>query len=288
MRQLLLLLSLLVAAPSVARAEPVKLAVMYFENSGNPELEMLRLGLAQMLITDLSGTGEYEVVERTRLNELLGELELQKTDTVDQSTAVQAGKVVGAHYMVLGGYFELMGTFRVDARLVDVATGRVVSVGANGTTAGFMDVQKELVGALEGAIAEAEKRRIESGGAPRTKPKGTWSEDSGDAGDSSGAKTGTTRTRGEAGGAGDGVADGAVAAEPVEVGEGVAVGVGESVTEEVAAAPKDPLGAAMAFSEGLDLLDRKDLARAREHFERALELDPGLDDARSELASLSI
>jgi len=283
MRVFLLLLSLLVAAPTVARAEPVKLAVMYFENSGNPELEMLKLGLAQMLITDLSSTGAYEVVERTRLNELLGELELQKTDTVDQSTAVEAGKVVGAHYMVLGGYFELMGTFRVDARLVDVATGRVMSVGANGTTAGFLDVQKELVGALEGAIAEAEKRREESGGAPRTRPKGEESTGGGASGVLEGetGKTGTTRTRGDAGGGGAGggsAGGGAVMAESVD-----------DVAEEVAtAAAKDPLGAAMAFSEGLDLLDRKDLARAREHFERALELDPGLDDARSELASLAI
>ena len=54
------------------------------------------------------------------------------------------------------------------------------------------------------------------------------------------------------------------------------------------AAPADPMGAAIAFSEGLDFLDRKDLTRARKRFERAVELDPTLDDAKTELASLSI
>jgi len=257
MRALLALLSLacLVAQPAYATSEPTKLAVMYFDNSGaNEQLAMLRLGLAQMLITDLSSSGKYDVLERSRLNELLAELELQKTDSVDPNTAVQAGKLVGAHYMVLGSYFELMGTFRVDARVVEVATGRVVSVGTSGTTAGFMDVQKSIAESIEGAIAESEKRRVQSGGAARPD------------------KAEPTRST----------------PAPPAVKEPEAAAPAKEPEPTPAVVSADPLGAAMAFSEGLDMLDSKDIKRARAQFERALELDPSLDDARSELAALAI
>ena len=50
----------------------------------------------------------------------------------------------------------------------------------------------------------------------------------------------------------------------------------------------DPLGAALAFSEGLDYLDRQDIPRAREALRRAVELDPGLDDARAELSRIDL
>jgi TolB-like protein len=258
---LLLLLCVSALAPVAGAAEPTKLAVMYFESSASdPKLDMLRLGLAQMLITDLSGSGRYDVVERSRLNELLAELELQRTDAVDPDTAVKAGKLVGAHYMVLGSYFELMGTLRVDARVVDVETGQLVSVGATGTTATFLDLEKQVAKALEGAIADAEARRVERGGAARP--------DKGEA---------PPRTRGAP------TESPAPASEPTPASPLPTPAPTPAPTQAA-----DPLGAALAFSEGLDLLDRKDLARARARFERALELDPQLADARAELAALPI
>ena len=279
LRVLALLFSIsLFATPALASSEPTKLAVMYFESSGgNPQLDMLRLGLAQMLITDLSGSGRYDVLERTRLNELLAELELQKTDAVDADTAVQAGKLVGAHYMVLGSYFELMGTLRVDARVVEVATGRVVSVGASGSTADFMTVEKSVAEALEGAIAQAEQRRIEAGGAARPAKKAPGKQPSATPRETRepGTKEPATEpTRGDP--------KSGTATEPAEG------STPEPATTEPAPASSDPLGAALAFSEGLDLLDRKDLKRARAQFERALQLDPALADARAELAALPI
>ena len=168
---LVLLLALPVHAAEPVPTEPVKLAVMYFENSGNDELEMLKVGLAQMLITDLSGEKRFDVVERTRLNELLAEQELQKTDKVDADTAVNLGRIIGARYMVLGAYFEVMGQLRVDARIVDVATSRIVSVGSRMPADNLWDLHDELVGAIADAIADAEIRRNAWDAAHPPKPR---------------------------------------------------------------------------------------------------------------------
>lgn len=273
MRRLVFLFALLLLPTMVhaTTAEPTKLAVLYFENSGNPDLQPLRLGLAQMLITDLSGTGNYDVVERSRINELLGELELQKTSAVDQSTAVNMGKLVGAHYLVMGSYFEMMGTLRLDARVVEVETGRVVSVGTSGPAKQLFALEKDLAGSIEGAIATAEEKRVAAGGAARPAKVEAPAEEA----PKKAEEPATQESDAEEGPQDPGATRSTPAAEP-------------QLAEGDPDRPSDPLGAAMAFSEGLDLLDRKDLSRARQQFQRALELDPSLDDARAELAALAI
>ena len=105
------LLCLVVARP--ASAADSRVAVLYFENQGNPELEPLKVGLAQMLISDLTGTPGVAMVERTQLQAILNELELGHSGKVDPETAARVGKLLGAEYMVLGTYFEMMGTLRL-------------------------------------------------------------------------------------------------------------------------------------------------------------------------------
>src|SRR5204862_6227031 len=112
-------------------AEKATVAVLYFDYQGkNEELALLKKGLAQMLISDLSGTDAYVVVERDRLEDVLAELKLGQSKAVDQQTAAKIGKLLGARFMILGGYFDVMGALRIDARVVEVETGKIVrSVG---------------------------------------------------------------------------------------------------------------------------------------------------------------
>jgi TolB-like protein len=97
------------------------------------------------MISDLSGTDAYRVVERERLEDVLGELKLQRSAHIDQASAVKAGKLLGAHYLVLGSYFDVMKQLRVDARIVEVETGRVLqSVGATGQPEDFVGLEQKL------------------------------------------------------------------------------------------------------------------------------------------------
>jgi TolB-like protein len=154
MRRLLpvFLLALWLLRPSgAAAAEPAAtVAVLYFDYTGKTtELEVLRKGLAQMLISDLSGSDVIRVVERERLEDVLTELKLQGTGKVDARSAVKVGKLLGARYLVLGGYFDLAGALRVDARVVEVETGRVVkSFGANAKAGDFLPVEQAIATSL--------------------------------------------------------------------------------------------------------------------------------------------
>jgi len=138
-------------ATAAFAAEPAPtVAVLYFDYTGkSQELEVLKKGLAQMLISDLSGSDAIRVVERDRLEDILTELKLQGSGKVDAKSAVKMGKLLGAKYLVLGGYFDLQGALRVDARIIDVETGRVLkSFGANGKPGDFLPVEQQTATAL--------------------------------------------------------------------------------------------------------------------------------------------
>jgi TolB-like protein len=142
----LLALSLFRAGAVFAAEPPPTVAVLYFDYTGkDQELEVLRKGLAQMLISDLSGTDTIRVVERDRLEDILTELKLQGSGKIDPKSAAKLGKLLGARYLVVGGYFDLQGALRVDARIVDVETGRVVkSFGTNGKPGDFLPVEQTM------------------------------------------------------------------------------------------------------------------------------------------------
>jgi TolB-like protein len=125
-------------------------AVLYFDYSGKSEdMAVLKKGLAQMLISDLSTLDGVRLVERDRLEEILAELKLGQSGKLDQATAAKVGKLLGARYMVLGGYFDLMETLRADARVIEVETGKVVqSIGAQGKPQDFLSVEQTLSGEL--------------------------------------------------------------------------------------------------------------------------------------------
>jgi len=142
----------------VARADrKPTVAVMYFDYSGSDDqLGVLRKGLAQMMISDLSALDAIQLVERDRLEQILGELKLGQSGKIDAATAARAGKLLGARYMVVGGYFDIKSRLRVDARVIEVETGKVVqSVGATGESDDFLGLEQKLVGEI-GAILDSQ------------------------------------------------------------------------------------------------------------------------------------
>jgi TolB-like protein len=139
---------LALATAGVARADKKPtVAVLYFDYAGkDDDLAVLRKGLAQMMISDLSALDAIQLVERDRLEAILAELKLGDAHKIDAATAARAGKLLGARYLVLGGYFELKTKLRVDARVVEVESGKVIqSVGATGGADDFLALEQKLV-----------------------------------------------------------------------------------------------------------------------------------------------
>lgn len=121
-------------------------AILYFDYEGKrDDLAVLKTGLAQMLISDLGAGESYRLVERARLQALLDEQKLGQTGKLDRTTAARLGKLLGAQLMVLGSFFDLGPTLRVDARLVDVETGKILhTVGATAKNDDFLEVERQL------------------------------------------------------------------------------------------------------------------------------------------------
>ncbi len=68
---------------------------------------------------------------------------------MDEATRLKIGRIMGARFMVFGGYFVHGEMMRLDLRLVEVETGRIVKASQKTTSAS--DLNKWLGIAQEAA-----------------------------------------------------------------------------------------------------------------------------------------
>ncbi len=114
-----------------AQAKPV-VAVMYFDNNSigkdRAEFDGIGKGLADMLITDMASNPSVRLVERERVQSLLMEQNLVKSGAVSPETAIRLGKIIGAQYMITGGFMsDSKGRYVLTARAINVETGAITS-----------------------------------------------------------------------------------------------------------------------------------------------------------------
>lgn len=116
-------------SPLQAQAKPT-VAVMYFTNGAignNAEYAPLSKGLAEMLITELSGNTNIRVVERDRLQAVLEEQNLGASNRVEKETAARVGKTLGAMHMLMGAFvIDPKGGMRMDVRAINTETSELV------------------------------------------------------------------------------------------------------------------------------------------------------------------
>lgn len=139
--------ALLALALSAAPAERPVLMVLYFDNqTGDASFDVMRKGLADMLITDLVALDEVSVVEREKLEAVLAELSLQQQKSFDPATRVKLGRLVGAKYQLAGSILSLSPDVSLEARLVDLAKNEVkVTARVKGAPTRLFDLEQELV-----------------------------------------------------------------------------------------------------------------------------------------------
>jgi TolB-like protein len=127
-------------------AHPKTVAVLYFDNNtGKTDYDALGRGIAAMLITDLSAVPEIRLVERERLQAVLTEQQMSQSQLFDPATAVRAGKLLGAEYLLIGAFSSVDPNLRIDTRVVRVETGEVVRTAkVQGKEGKFFDLQQRL------------------------------------------------------------------------------------------------------------------------------------------------
>ena len=127
--------------------------------SSNPELQLLRKGMAEMLVTDLSaalGTPDCPgvIVERERIQDVLNEHRLQQLPGFDQSTTVQRGRLTRDNASVTGSISESGGHAVISATYTDRRPGhsRTKTVAVQGPTVNIFDLEQQLAQKLIEAI----------------------------------------------------------------------------------------------------------------------------------------
>jgi len=129
-------------------AQPT-LGVLDFDNNSladQQRLEPLRQGLAQMFSSELGQLQALRLVERANLHRVIEEMKLAQAGMIDEKTAQEVGKLAGAKYLLLGSFIYLPnGKMRVDTRIVEVETGRILKAGEEtGKEGQLFDMVKSL------------------------------------------------------------------------------------------------------------------------------------------------
>lgn len=104
------------------------LAVMYFENqSRDAQMNWLREGLADMLITDLSRSAKLSVLGRQQLHQMLERIGHSPENNIRLNEALDVAHRIQAEVVALGSFARLDGKMRVDVQLYDIRDGSVLA-----------------------------------------------------------------------------------------------------------------------------------------------------------------
>ena len=135
---------LLLAAPAFAG---MNVAVLYFDNNtALREYDVLRKGMADMLITDLGASEQLTLVEREKLDAVLTEIKQSHTKYFDPETALQIGRLANAAYAVTGAFTAFDPEVRIDVRMIEIKSGKVVvTAQVKGKKEAFFDLEQQLV-----------------------------------------------------------------------------------------------------------------------------------------------
>lgn len=117
----------------VSKDEKITIGVLYFErNSDMKELEPYRAGLTDMFITKFKELmPEMNVIERTKLDNIMAEHQLSEMGAIDPDTAQKIGRLLGAQTLYYGSFTTFGKEMCLDARLVRVETGEILVAGNN-------------------------------------------------------------------------------------------------------------------------------------------------------------
>ncbi|MCC6446439.1 MAG: S-layer homology domain-containing protein [Armatimonadetes bacterium] len=96
-------------------------------NGKDPELSE---GIAETLLTDLAKSSRLHLVERKQLRRAFTEVKLSAAGLTDSKKVKKLGTTVGADKLIVGSYALASESIIINARLLDVATGKLTPGGA--------------------------------------------------------------------------------------------------------------------------------------------------------------
>jgi len=86
--------------------------------------------LTAEVVETLKTRGGLQLVEREKLLLALEELNIGSSSLADQQTGLRIGRILGAQLMVFGAYQIIGDSMRIDLRMVEVESGKIIKTAA--------------------------------------------------------------------------------------------------------------------------------------------------------------
>ena len=104
------------------------IAVMSFDNlSGGPDTAWLSKGVPTMLLAGLAQTRGLDIVSAQRLHDVIRQMGGDSLESLGRDDIAAVAQRAGAGAIVVGGISKAGSEIRIDARLEDLASGRVLA-----------------------------------------------------------------------------------------------------------------------------------------------------------------
>ncbi|HMO03986.1 MAG TPA: CsgG/HfaB family protein [Kiritimatiellia bacterium] len=145
------IIMLILAAGSLRGQEVYPTAILNFEERGRAVAGYAGK-VADILYAELAGHPEIWLVERSAINQVLQEAELNLSGAVAPGQAAQVGQLVGAKILITGSVIETDNTIYLIAKMIGTETSLVLAESVKG---GMSDELGPLVETLAGRVAEA-------------------------------------------------------------------------------------------------------------------------------------
>lgn len=145
------------------------LAVFDFSDSNKASQDRL-LGntVSEMLTTSFVQSGKFALVERKEIQKIIEDIEFDKTGMVSDDSAKKIGKLLGVDFGVFGGVSVLNPKIELDARLLDMKTGLLITAVTKSASN-----ENRLRDVCEELVLETERTFLNRVGAPSS-PKGLF------------------------------------------------------------------------------------------------------------------
>lgn len=127
------------------------LAVSDFQGRGVSAEEALTL--SDRYTAEIMQTGRFQVLERSRISEIMKEHAFRQSWCNDAACAVEIGRLIAVRKMVIGAVSRVGGIFTVNVRMVDVETGAIETNLSEDCDCGLEEVLTGVLGRMASKMA---------------------------------------------------------------------------------------------------------------------------------------
>ncbi len=142
--------------PAVLPEESIPISILYFDDLSRVKKHAcLAKALTEMLIGDLSDVKGVSIIEREQIEKAFSEMALGQTGAVDDARAPRVGRLLGAHYLVMGSYMARRRKLIISYKIVGVEKGNVLASGnVTGKTGNILGAKNDLAEAVAADLEE--------------------------------------------------------------------------------------------------------------------------------------